>query len=167
MINLDIINFIEENKMKCLMLETQNNRRFFTYQGNFNQLREFAKVFSAAIYWVEVSNRKDILNLEQLAPAFCDQTYKPSTAKFKILKLKTDSPPRGRLSILQHAEHIHTFIVNKFMAKEIVSLRELKETFKNFSLSDAALCNHVRRVKQELLTRGYEIKKVGGGKYMI
>ena len=73
--------------MKCLMIETKDNRQFFTHEKNFNQLIEFSKFFKAKISVVQIMGA-DLLSLEELAPALCDTTKKKQKKEFKIMEVR-------------------------------------------------------------------------------
>ena len=48
---------------KCLMVETKDHRKFFTYPKNLNQLTEFYKTFGAEISVVKVEDDTEVLDL--------------------------------------------------------------------------------------------------------
>lgn len=74
-------------KTKCLMIETKDNRKFFTHQENSKQLEEFSKNFDAKIFLVKAEiNKNNILDLSKLAPALCNKSYKIKVPNFEIIK---------------------------------------------------------------------------------
>lgn len=151
--------------MNCLLIETKDKRKFFTHEKNFHQLIEFSKTFNASISVVKLE-KGPVLDLEQLAPAICNQS-KPEKANYEVIETKLSVKSRNRLDTLRSAKRIKRYIFETFSHGRVVSLRELKKKFKKYSLSDAALCNHVRRVKKELEKEGIKIAKVGAGKYKV
>lgn len=152
--------------MKCLLIETKDRRKFFTHEKNFVQLIEFSKTFNAEVSVVRLEEGP-VLELEQLAPAICDPAYKKPKVQYELIETKLTKNHRTRNHILRAAKQIRKYITDKFQTREVVSLKELKRKFKRHKLTDAALCNHIRRVKEELATQGYKLVKVGAGKYRI
>lgn len=152
--------------MNCLLIETKDKRKFFTHEKYFVQLIEFSKTFSAAISVVSLE-KGPVLELEELAPAICDPAYKKPKVQYEVLETKLSNEGRCRPDILKAARKIKKYILNTFLSRGVVSLRELKRKFKKCGLSDAALCNHVRRVKAELKKQGNTIHKVGAGQYKL
>ena len=151
------------------MIKTKDNRHFFTYQKNFPQLIEFSKTFGAEISIVKVKEA-EVLNLNQLAPAFCDASYchKPDydlievkIAEFK--KIGPKAPKSKRIKILEIAAQVRSHILQEFLSGNIVSLHQVLNKFKTLNLS--TVCNHIRIIKQQLKSEGYKIKKIGAGKY--
>jgi GTPase SAR1 family protein len=152
--------------MKCLLIETKDRRKFFTHEKNFINLIEFSKTFNAKVSVVKLEEGP-VLELEQLAPAICDPAYKKPKVQYELVEKKLANIGRTRTAILRAARQIKKYILEKFQTREVVSLKELKRKFKRHKLSDAALCNHVRRVKQELSREGYTFVKVGAGQYKV
>lgn len=150
--------------MKCLLIETKDKRKFFTHEKNFPQLIEFSKTFNASLSIVKM-NQGPVLELAELAPAICSPIYKKPTAQYEIVQNMMSKKDRPRTNILKLAEKIKLHIVEEFKGKRIVSLKELKKKFRKDNLSSATLCNHVRRVKNELETQGFRFEKVGAGQY--
>lgn len=144
--------------MRCLMIHTNDRRKFFTHEENFPQLIEFSKTFKAEISLVQVEDVK-ILRLEELAPALCDANYRQKP-QYKLLEVKL---PKN----ISNAAKIRNYVKNKFLNKNPVSLKEIKKKFKKYNLTDSCLCNHIRKVKKELAEEGYKIYKVGPGAYKI
>jgi len=152
--------------MKCLLIETKDKKRFITHEKYLHQLVEFSKTFGATISVIEAEGVNP-LKIEDLVPAICDQNYKNQRFKYEVLETKLKKETRDRQKMLRAASKIQEYIYSKFLKKETVSLKELKKRFKRQELSDAALCNHVRRVKEALEKEGFAIQKVGGGMYRI
>jgi Holliday junction resolvase len=76
-------------KTKCLMIETKDNRKFFTHSKNFKQLIEFSKNFGAKMFIVKTDiSRSSILDLPKLAPALCNKSYKAKVPNFEIIETK-------------------------------------------------------------------------------
>lgn len=149
--------------MKCLLIETKDKRKFFTHEKNFIQLIEFSKAFNAEISTVKLESGH-VLELEELAPAICDSDYKKSDVQYEVLETKICNV-RSREEILRVAEKVKKYISEQFQKRNTVSLKDLKNKFKKHELTDAALCNHVRRVKSELEKDGLKFLKIGAGQY--
>lgn len=75
--------------MKCILIETKDNRKFLTYQKNYKHLLEYAKTFKAKIYVVEINKEQKILDLNKLVPALCDKNYQIKDLKFEIIENKS------------------------------------------------------------------------------
>lgn len=152
---------------QCLMIKTKDRRKFFTHEKNYVQLLEFSKLFKAEISVVAVKEA-EVLDLEQLAPAMCDATYIQSQpVEMKILEIKLSQNRRDRQSILKNAQKITNFIKKKFLAGEIVSLRNLIKKYNKLNITSACLCNHIAVVRKKLEENGGKFIKVGGGKYQM
>lgn len=152
--------------MKCLLIETKDKRKFFTHEKNFIQLIEFSKAFSAEISIVKLEEGS-VLELEELAPAICDPGYKKSNVQYEIIETKMSTEGRSRAEILRVADKVKKYVNEQFQNRNTVSLKELKKKFKRYKLTDAALCNHVRRVKSELEKDGFRFLKLGAGQYKV
>jgi len=152
--------------MKCLLIETKDKRKFITQEKYLHQLVEFSKTFGATISIIEAEDVKP-LKIEELAPAICNQNYKNERLKYEVLETKIKKEVKNRHKMLKTASKIQEYIYGKFLQKETVSLKELKKRFKRYELTDAALCNHVRKTKESLEKQGHTIQKVGGGMYRI
>lgn len=76
--------------MKCLMIQTKDNRKFFTYQRNYKYLVEYAKTFNAKIFIVKIDKNQKILDLNKLVPALCDTNFKIKNINFEILEIKKE-----------------------------------------------------------------------------
>lgn len=150
--------------MQCLLIETKDNRQFLTHEKNFIQLIEFSKHFKANISLVKIDNG-EILDLEQLAPAICNSNYKKNKIDYKVIETKMKC---SKIKIItSNSTKVQKEIKNKFLQREIVSLKEIKKIFKKLNLTDATLCNHMKKVREDLCKEGYSFVKLGAGKYRI
>lgn len=160
--------------MNCLLIETKDKRKFFTHQKNLFQLIEFSKAFNAEILVVKLEEGS-ILELDELAPAICDPTYKKTNVQYKIIgapmtpvaETTTEINTRNRTDILKIAHKVKKYINEQFQNHNTVSLKDLKKKFKEYKLTDGALCNHIRRVKSELEKEGVKFLKLGAGQYKV
>ena len=146
-------------KKKCLLLETKDKRRFFTNPENYDDLVEFSNKFGAGLSIVTADNPK-MLSLNELAPALCSPSIQ-YTAEFKIEK-----PIQVRIKSNKSTK-IREYVRNLFLKKEVVCLQDIAKKFKNFHLTLARFCQHIAKVRDTLISEGYIIIKVGGGKYKI
>lgn len=149
--------------MKCLLIETKDNRQFFTYEKNFNQLIEFSKHFKAKISLVNMSGG-EVLDLEELAPALCDSRNKKQKVDYKIIETKLNFQKN---KTIKNSHKIQTLIKKRFLLRESVSLKFLKTKYKKLNLSDAAFCNYMKKVKEEMQKEGYKIVKLKAGEYKL
>lgn len=152
--------------MKCLLIETKDKRKFFTHEKNFVQLIEFSKTFNAEISVVKME-KGPLLDLEELAPAICDAGYKKQEINYEIIETKLSKSGQARPNILKTANKINKYILDRFSSRASVSLKDLKRKFKQCELSDAALCNHIRRAKKQLEGQGLTFVKTGAGMYEV
>ena len=152
--------------MNCLLIETKDKRKFLTHEKNFTLLIEFSKTFNAEISTVNLETGT-MLELEELAPAICNPLYKKPKFKYEIIEQKVKTKNRKRKDILIVAEKIKEYILEKFKNEKFILLKDLKIKFKEYKLTDATLCNHIRRIKKELEEKGIKLKKTGAGKYSI
>lgn len=73
--------------MKCLMVETQDRRRFFTLVGNQKMLREYCRAFGAKMFVVKAEIEKSkVLDINRLVPALCDKNHKNEKVTYEIVK---------------------------------------------------------------------------------
>tara|TARA_Y100000034_G_scaffold106329_3_gene134965 strand:- start:743 stop:1222 length:480 start_codon:yes stop_codon:yes gene_type:complete len=154
------------------MIRTDEKRRFFTSEENYPQLIEFSRALGAEISLVEVQDNLNVMSLDELAPAICDTSYNMEPPDFKVVQIKIPRAGRpkklsGRAKILQVASKIRAYIEAELLTGQTVYLREVMKRFKTFNLSKPAICNHIRRVRDDLESKGYEVEKVGAGKYRI
>jgi hypothetical protein len=74
--------------MKCLMIQTKDNRKLLTYQKNYKHLLEYIKTFKTKVYIVKINKEQKILDLNKLVYALCDKNFKIKDMKFEILDTK-------------------------------------------------------------------------------
>jgi len=74
--------------MKCIMIQTKDNKKFFTHSKNYKYILEYAKAFDAKIYSVKVNKDQKILELSKLVTALCDKNYKIKNLDFEIIDTK-------------------------------------------------------------------------------
>ena len=144
-------------KKKCLLLETKDKRKFFTYPKHYKELAEFSKNFGAVLSIVQIDN-PILLSLNELAPILCtpDVQY---CAEFKVEK---------PVAIRENkSEKIKEYIKQKFLNKEVVELQTVAKKFKKNNLTLACFCQHISKIRKTLTDEGYKIIKVGGGKYKL
>lgn len=75
--------------MKCLMIQTKDDRKFLTYQKNYKHLLEYIKTFKAKLYTVNINKNQQILDLNKLVAALCDKNYKIKNFDFEIIEKKS------------------------------------------------------------------------------
>jgi len=154
------------------MIRTNEKRRFFTSEENYSQLIEFSRAVGAEISLVEIADELNIMSLDELAPAICDTSYNMNHPEFKVVQIKIPRAGRpkklnGRAKILQIASKIRAYIEAELLTEQTICLKEIMKRFKSFGLSKPAICNHIRRVRDDLNSKGYEVEKVGTGKYRV
>ena len=153
---------------QCLMIKTSDNRRFFTHEKYFPELIEFSKALKAEISIVKIQD-DNILELEELAPAICNGTYKNNTdyeliAQFKNIKSEL---PNKREQTLARAAKIKNYIENRLLNEKNISFNNVLQEFLDYKLNKATISNHIARVKSKLEAKGYKIERIGKGKYRL
>jgi hypothetical protein len=149
--------------MKCLLIETKDKRKFLTHEKNFAQLIEFSKQFKANISLVKTTS-SEILELEELAPAICDATYKKNNIEYQIIEDKITCINSNKVKT---SDKIQASLKKQLLKRKSVSLKALKTKYKNFNLSDAALCNIYKKTRESLEQEGYRVVKTGAGEYKV
>jgi len=150
----------------CLLVKTKDKRKFLTEEDNLPMLEEFSETFKAEVLLVRLLEEKQkILPLKKLAPAFCDSSFNQNPEYEMISRVL---PKRTRSNIIKDAAKIKKYIKNQFLNGKTVSLKELKERFKEaLAVTDACLCNHLAVVRKELTKDGHSIVKKGAGSYCL
>jgi hypothetical protein len=157
---------VKKRNYQCLMVETRDKRKFFTYEKNYPLLIEFANAFNAEVSTVQIKEG-EILDLAPLASAISNPDY---IAKPKFEKIETKIPKlkkRPRKRAMEIAQIIRNHIREKLMSEEVVGLREIKNRYKRYNLTSSCFCAHLSKVRDELEREGHVIEKMGGGKYML
>ena len=148
----------KKKNLHCLMLETKDKRRFFTYEKNYDQLVEFSQVFGGNISVVKV-DEADVLDLAELVPAICNPAIH-KRPQYELIKTKVK-----RKTVFQTADYVRSIIRKEFMSGRTVILKKMHRRFAKHNLSLSTICNHITSVRRELGRAGIEIVKTGGGKY--
>jgi len=150
----------------CLLLRTKDKRCFVTSEKHLDTLTEFAKTFKIEVFLVELKEKTKILGLKTLASAVCDQNQNYDVQHTKLKKL-FPANKRSRKEILEEAARIQRFIQKRFTSGKQLSLKELKEKYKNCNLTDACLCQHMAKVRKLLSRKGNNFEKLGAGVYRL
>jgi hypothetical protein len=150
--------------IQCLMIQTKDRKKFFTYEKNLPQLIEFSKIFNAEISTVQIPSEAEVLDLEELAPALCEK--KSQDINYKVIEVKLKPKETRKLSILR-ASKVISYIKSSLLNGKIVSLKELNKKYKKHNLTIACFCNYFKKARAELAENGHQLVKVGGGKYKI
>lgn len=75
--------------VKCLLLETKSQKKFFTSIKNHKHLIEYCRAFGAKLYVVRAEiERSKMIDLSKLVIALCDKNHKGQKASFKVLETK-------------------------------------------------------------------------------
>ena len=148
----------------CLMIKTQDKKKFFTYRPNLKNIIEYVKNFKAEIYLVKARN-VEVLQLKDLASCLCNKFDDQSAVKYEVVEKIFPISIRKRVKILKDATRIREFITEKLKKGDAVSLQLLKKRFKRFNLTDSCLCNHLAKARKALIEEGHPIIKIGPGEY--
>lgn len=146
----------KERKMnKCILIKTKDNKRFFTHKNNLETVRKFCEAIEAEIFFA-TTDVKNILNTKKLTIAMCNADYK-SPDEFKILE-KIENIKNSKSSI---STDIRSYIQESFFNGKMVSLKSIKNEFKDYKLSNPSLCNHISKVRKDLSIKGFVFEKTG------
>ena len=149
--------------MRCLLIELKDNRKFMTYQKNFNQLIEFCKSFKANMSLVNMKNGI-IFDLEELVPALCNPKQKKVNYEYTIIENKMITTPKNKKQI---ALKLRDEIRRKFEGRQTISEDRLCKKYAEIGLSKAAIKNSIRYVKDEMKKEGHSFCRVSPGVYKI
>jgi hypothetical protein len=153
---------MRKKDFKCLMINTSDNRKFFTFEKYYPQLVEFARTFGAEISLVRAKDA-NVMSLKSLAEAISDPTKVDENSSFEIIQSKVSSAVKER----KNAAGIRKFLRESFLTKGTASLSMLRQEFRDLRLSLPCLSNHLNRVRRELQSEGYKIEKTGRGCYSV
>ena len=144
--------------MKCILIETNDKRQFFTHKKNLIQLNDFLKTFNSKAFIVELE-KGEILELDQLASALCSVGNKKIENTYKIIE-QIKKTEKNNLS-----GKIKDFIVTELVNKKPMSIKKIKSKFKKYDISEVTLYNYFKKTKLELEKKGYEFSKIKTGVY--
>jgi len=151
---------------KCLLIKTEDKRNFLLWKRDLKKILEFAKTFQVNIFEVELKEKCDILDAKKLVSEFCNPNYK-NDVHVNIIDKIYPKPKKDRKEILGDAKKIQKFVRDQLLRGNPVSLKILKEKYKNCNVTDACLCNHLSNVRKSLVSEGKNVEKVGAGKYIV
>ena len=89
--------------MRCVLLQTKDNRKFFTYTKYHDLLIEYAKMFDAVLMKVNIQ-KTELMELDELAAALCVSEHLTNSKniiddfeeKPKIKKIQTSKTKKQR-----------------------------------------------------------------------
>ncbi len=151
---------------KCLLIKAKGGKKFLTHEKNLPSLIEFAKTFKSELFLVQIKDDQKVLELKGLTAAFCDPTYN-SNPQFENIERIFPRSKRDRKNILNEAENIRKFVTDKLLEGNPVSLKQLKEKYKDQKLTDACLCNHLSMARLSLSKEGCSFEKIAAGTYCL
>lgn len=146
-----------------LMIETKDQRKFFTYRRHLPQLIEFSKTFNAEISVVRTD--EEPLDMLSLAENLCSDNYEIHKPSFEIVEIKVGQK-RSKKKLTHNAKIIRKFIQRELLAGKPVRLCGLMKRFKRYGLTKPTFCNHFTAIRKELASQGFLIEKTGQGEYM-
>lgn len=118
--------------MKCLLIQTKDKRKFFTHEKNYVQLIEFSKAFNAEVSIVKLEQGV-VLELEQLAPAICDPSYKKPNAQYEVIETKLATEGRTRTEILKVAGKVKKYVSGEFQRETAFPSRNSRSVSRSIS----------------------------------
>jgi hypothetical protein len=138
--------------MNCILIETNDNRKFLVAKEDIPNLKEYLKTFKAKTKKVK-ANPKDVISLSRLAKDICDNTKGKSELKYEEIKTQKEKSPK-----------IKELIEKKLLSNEIVSISKIKSDLNN-EFADQTVYYHLRNVKNKLQKKGITIIKIKKGEY--
>jgi hypothetical protein len=151
----------------ALLIQTKDNRKYFTYPHNIGCLGNFIKTFEAEVSLVEVTGVK-LLDLPTLAKSLCDESYRSPDVSFvkSVNKLNVNKGvSKTRSDLVQNAQKIRHYIRTTLESGKTLSASTLYKKFSNLSAS--CLSNHITAVCQEMRKTGIKVERLRPGLYKI
>jgi len=138
--------------MNCILIETNDNRKFLVEKEDISNLKEYLKTFNAKIKQVK-ANPKDVISLSKLAKDICDNTKGKNELKYEEIKNQKDKKTS-----------IKEIIEKKLLSNETVSINKIKNDI-NDEFADQTFYYHLKNVKNKLEKNGIRIVKIKKGEY--
>jgi hypothetical protein len=145
------------------LIELQDKRKFFTHKKNFSQLIEFCNSFKANMSLVNMKNG-NILDLDELAPAFCNPKQKKQICEYTLIENKIITKDKNNKT---SNKNIKNYIKRKLLSKNSVDIQQLKKKYNRNGIDIKTINNCFYQVKNELKKEGYNLTKISTGNYKI
>jgi hypothetical protein len=149
--------------MQCLMLETKDQRRFFTHKRFLPNLVEFCRTFDSEISVVKLKEKAEVLDLVELAPAICDANYNQE-ADYEIVEEKIS---RKNRKPVRTSDAVRQYVRDRFSSGDTVELQQVAQHFKDLNVGLSSFCKHIAYVRNAMEKEGHQFVKMGGGKYRL
>jgi hypothetical protein len=153
-----------KKNIQCLMIQTNDNRKFCTDMKGYNQLIEFANTFEAEISIIDLEEG-DLLTLEEVATAISDPRYN-QIPKYKLIERKVGKKRIVRKNMFASRE-IKEYARNLLSGGNTLCFKELMGKFKNSNLSYNAFAAHMHKLRREFEAKGHFLQKIGPGQYRV
>jgi len=128
--------------MKCILLETKDKRKFFTYEKNLDSIQSFIQIFEVDVKKVKLKKGK-ILEIKDLIDCICNISNKKEELEYEIIEEPIQKSNKKSTTI-------RNFIYYQLLNNKKLSVKELKEKFKNYNLCDATFYNYLKKTKELL-----------------
>lgn len=155
---------------QCLMIELDEERRYFTDEENLPQLLEFCKSFDLKMYVVQ-AKEVTLIDIMGLPKIVCEGKKTPSI-EFKVIQNVLPFDPaisipvvRNRSHAIKTAKAIREKIRSRFLLGEAVSKDMLEEEFPEDSIPSSSFALHVRTIRKELEEQGYTFERISPSCY--
>lgn len=145
----------------CVMLTTQEQRKFFASKKDLKVIQEFAKRFNMQMTFVK-TNTQNIQSLETIAKLICNQTYTGQDIAY--LKIESKDEPK---KICDKTQKIRDTIENIFLKHHKTSLKDIKSALIKNNISVSSLSSHFSVVRRQLSIKGLDIQMIKKGTYII
>ena len=105
-----------------------------------------------------------MLDIPQIASIFCDSNYH-SNVEF-ISKASVNTCPTPQESG-NSSSYIRKKIKEQFVKNRVITFKEICKMFESLNYSLAALNNHFKIVRQDLVAGGWIVNKIKNGLYQL
>jgi hypothetical protein len=151
-------------KKICLMIECKD-KNIFTSKKNLSLLNEFANHFDIKLHFAKTDSQ-NIVSLEKIPEIFCNQ-YDKTNYEFEIVKKNVINQRLSRQNILRNAQLVKEKMEEFVLSKNSIAFSTIQEKFNKYNLSDSALNNLFRKVREHLSKSGITVLKIKNGHYEI
>jgi hypothetical protein len=148
----------------CLLLTSPDGKQMPTNQSNYDLLVEFIDYFKLTTQFVKLEDESKMLDIPQIASIFCDSNYH-SNVEF-ISKSSANTCPVPQ-EIGNSSNYIRKKIKDQFIKNRIITFKEICKMFESLNYSLAALNNHFKIVRQDLVAGGWIVNKIKNGLYQL
>ncbi len=148
----------------CLLLTSADGKQMLTNQSNYDLLVEFIDYFNLTTQFVKVEDESKILDIPQIASMFCDSNY---TSNLDFISKSSAEMSNAINEMGNSSNYIRKKIKEQFLKNKVITFKEICKMFESLNYSLAALNNHFKIVRQDLVSSGWIVNKVKNGLYQL